>query len=125
MLFNSIPYAIFLSIIFILYWFVFQRNLKLQNAFIVVVSYIFYGWWDWRFLILITATSLFSWFSGVLMRHYFANETKPTKYNKAKIVLVSNLVLNLVILVVFKYFNFFVENIIAAFNSVEIGRAHV
>ena len=120
MLFNSFTFAIFLPIVFLLYWFVFQRNLKLQNFFIVVASYIFYGWWDWRFLILIAATSFFSWGSGMLMRHYFANDTEPTKYNKAKIVLVSNLVLNLVILGVFKYFNFFAENIIAAFNSVGI-----
>ena len=120
MLFNSFTFAIFLPIVFLLYWFVFQRNLKLQNAFIVFASYIFYGWWDWRFLILIAATSFFSWGSGMLMRYYFANDTEPTKYNKAKIVLVSNLVLNLAILGVFKYFNFFAENVIAAFNSVGI-----
>ncbi len=52
MLFNSIEFAIFLPIVFLLYWFVFQKNLKLQNLFIVVVSYIFYGWWDWRFVTL-------------------------------------------------------------------------
>ena len=55
MLFNSIEFAIFLPIVFLLYWFVFNRNLKLQNLFIVVVSYIFYGWWDW-FLFLIAFT---------------------------------------------------------------------
>ena len=57
MLFNSIEFAIFLPIVFLLYWFVFGKNLKLQNLFVVVVSYIFYGWWDWRFLFLIAFTS--------------------------------------------------------------------
>ena len=64
MLFNSIQFAIFLPIVFLFYWFVFDRficrskhQLKLQNAFVVVASYVFYGWWDWRFLLLIAFTS--------------------------------------------------------------------
>lgn len=72
MLFNSIEFAVFLPIVFLLYWFVFNRNLKLQNLFVVAVSYIFYGWWDWRFLILIAFTSLCSWGSGLLIEKYYA-----------------------------------------------------
>ena len=53
MLFNTIDFALFLPIVFLLYWFVFQRNLKWQNLLVVVASYVFYGWWDWRFLFLI------------------------------------------------------------------------
>ncbi|MFU8844553.1 MAG: MBOAT family protein, partial [Bacteroidales bacterium] len=53
MLFNSIDFAIFLPIVFIFYWFVVNRNLKWQNFLIIASSYIFYGWWDWRFLSLI------------------------------------------------------------------------
>mgnify|MGYP001454580894 CR=1 FL=1 len=53
MLFNSLDFAIFLPIVFILYWFVVNRNLRLQNLFIVVASFVFYGWWDWRFLALL------------------------------------------------------------------------
>ena len=53
MLFNSIDFAIFLPIVFILYWFVAKNNLKFQNLLIVLASYVFYGWWDWRFLALI------------------------------------------------------------------------
>ena len=74
MLFNSFEYLIFLPIVFLLYWFVFdyalskcKHQLWLQNAFIVVASYIFYGWWDWRFLILIAITSFCSWGSGLLI----------------------------------------------------------
>ena len=65
MLFNSIEFLIYLPVVFLLYWFVFNRKIKLQNLFIVIVSYLFYGWWDWRFLILIAFTSFCSWLSGV------------------------------------------------------------
>ena len=58
MLFNSLDFAIFLPIVFVLYWFVANRNVKLQNALIVFASYIFYGWWDWRFLSLIVFSTL-------------------------------------------------------------------
>jgi hypothetical protein len=53
MLFNSIDFAVFLSIVFLLYWFVTDKNLKLQNFLLVASSYLFYGWLDWRFLFLI------------------------------------------------------------------------
>ena len=67
MLFNSFEFLVFLPIVFLLYWFVFNRSLKWQNAFVVVASYVFYGWWDWRFLLLIAFTSLCSWASGLLI----------------------------------------------------------
>ncbi|MBO7622432.1 MAG: MBOAT family protein, partial [Bacteroidales bacterium] len=67
MLFNSIEFAVFLPIVFLLYWFVFNKNLKLQNAFVVVASYVFYGWWDWRFLFLIAFTSICSYAAGILI----------------------------------------------------------
>lgn len=101
MLFNSIEFLIFLPVVFLLYWFVFNRNLKLQNLFVVVVSYVFYGWWDWRFLLLIAFTSFCSWGSGILIEKY---RDKP---KKAKTVNVLNIVLNLLILGVFKYYDFF------------------
>ena len=109
MLFNSIEFAIFLPIVFLLYWFVFQKNLKLQNLFIVVVSYVFYGWWDWRFLFLITFTSACSFGAGLLIDKY-----KETPW-KAKTVNVVNIVLNLLILGVFKYYDFFVTSFADAF----------
>lgn len=101
MLFNSIEFAIFLPLVFLLYWFVFNRNLKLQNLFVVVASYVFYGWWDWRFLFLIAFTSLCSWGSGLLIERYKDNLTK------AKTISALNIVLNLLILGVFKYYDFF------------------
>ena len=110
MLFNSIEFAIFLPLVFVLYWFVFNRNLKLQNLFVVVASYVFYGWWDWRFLFLIAFTSLCSWGSGLLIKKY---EDKP---KKAKTVSVLNIVLNLLILGMFKYYDFFVAEFAQLFH---------
>ncbi len=101
MLFNSIEYAVFLPIVFLLYWFVFNRNLKWQNLFIVAVSYLFYGWWDWRFLGLLVFTSLCTYASGLLIEKY-----RDTP-RKAKLFSALNIVVNLLILGVFKYYNFF------------------
>ena len=108
MLFNSIQFAIFLPIVFLLYWFVFDRfiskseqQLRLQNAFVVVASYVFYGWWDWRFLLLIAFTSFCSWGSGLLIG-------KAETRKKAKLWTSLNIVLNLGILALFKYYDFFV-----------------
>lgn len=109
MLFNSLEFAIFLPIAFLLYWFVFNRKVRWQNLFVVVASYIFYGWWDWRFLFLIAFTSFCSWGSGLLIHKY--RET-PT----AKLCHVLNIVLNLAILGVFKYYNFFVSSFSKLFS---------
>ena len=114
MLFNSLEFAIFLPIVFIIYWFVLQKNLKLQNLFIVVVSYIFYGWWDYRFLFLIALTSFCSWLSGVLIEKVRTCSIPPTWFS-AKTILISNIVLNLAILGFFKYYNFFVDSFIDLF----------
>ena len=72
MLFNSLEFAIFLPIVFAVYWLL-QKRLWLQNLFVVIASYVFYGWWDWRFLLLIAFTSLCSWLSGILIAR---NKTK-------------------------------------------------
>ena len=104
MLFNSVEYAVFLPVVFLLHWFVFNRNLRLQNLFIVIVSYIFYGWWDWRFLVLIAFTSFCTYGSGLLIEKY-----RDTP-RKAKVIHVLNIVVNLLILGVFKYYDFFVTS---------------
>lgn len=104
MVFNSLEFAIFLPIVFILYWFCCNRNLRLQNLLIVIVSYVFYGWWNWRFLFLIAFTSICSWGSGILIERYRDN------HRKAKLVSIANIVINLMILGVFKYYNFFVTS---------------
>lgn len=75
MLFNSIQFAIFLPIVFAIYWLL-RNQLKLQNLFVVLASYVFYGWWDWRFLILIALTSFCSWGSGLLIATKDENNTE-------------------------------------------------
>ncbi len=109
MLFNSIEFAIFLPVVFLLYWFVFGRNLKLQNLFVVAASYFFYAWWDWRVLFLIIFTTLCSYGSGILVEKY---QDAP---RKKKAVHVANIVINLLILVVFKYYDFFAQSFANAF----------
>ena len=109
MVFNSIEFAIFLPLVFALYWFVFYKSVKVQNLFIVVVSYIFYGWWDWRFLFLIAFTSLCSWVSGLLIQKYRHHG------KKAKAVSSANIILNLTILGVFKYYDFFATSFAQVF----------
>jgi len=116
MLFNSVIFAFFLPIVFALYWFAFQRNLKLQNLFVVLASYVFYGWWDWRFLLLIVFTSFCSWGCGLLMQQVDNQKSNP--FFGRKFLNIANIVLNLGILGVFKYYNFFVESFISAFASV-------
>jgi D-alanyl-lipoteichoic acid acyltransferase DltB (MBOAT superfamily) len=119
MLFNSIDFALFLPIVFLLYWFVFKHNLRLQNLFIVGASYLFYGWWDWRFLLLMTFTIVCSWISGLLIEKQVeqsANHTEKTIRRRKQAVTAANVVLNLLILGVFKYYNFFVQNFVEAFT---------
>lgn len=111
MLFNSFEFLFFLPIVFLFYWFVFKR-LKWQNLFLVIASYVFYGWWDWRFLILIALTTFFSYISGRLIVQYEGRR----KIQKA--VSGTNIILNLSILGVFKYYNFFAENFAVLFRNI-------
>ena len=116
MLFNSFEYLLFLPIVFLLYWFVFdyaiskcKHQLLLQNLFVVVASYIFYGWWDWRFLILIAITTVLSFLSGIGI------EKAPTQCSK-KAVMIANIVVNLGILGVYKYYDFFAREFAQLFG---------
>ncbi|MFK7921326.1 MAG: MBOAT family protein [Bacteroidia bacterium] len=113
MLFNSIEFAIFLPLTFVLYWFVFQRSLKLQNAFVLAISYLFYGWWDWRFLGLIFISSLADFIIGPKL-------AKAEKISTRKRLLALSLTINLGILGFFKYFNFFIESFVGAFAGVGV-----
>lgn len=160
MLFNSINFLFFLPTVFLLYWFAFQKELKLQkffivtigcifyywwdmrflfliifciginylfgiisaankdelklqNFFILTVSYIFYLWWDLRFLLLIIICSGINYLAGFFLA---ANDNQQ----KRKLILTTACILNLGLLCVFKYFNFFVDNFISAFTSIGI-----
>ena len=109
MLFNSIDFTIFLPIVFILYWFVFNKSIKNQNVLIVLASYVFYGWWDWRFLTLILFSTVVDFTIGKLLY-------KETKTTNRKALLWTSIIINIGLLGFFKYYNFFVENFTDAFT---------
>ena len=111
MLFNSFDFLLFLPIVFLLYWFVFKSR-KIQNLFLVAASYVFYGWWDWRFLFLIAITSICSYASGILLERYEGRRKWQWMVSFA------NITLNLLILGVFKYYNFFMESLEGLFRSI-------
>jgi len=122
MLFNSIDFAIFLPIVFFLYWFVTNKNLKLQNFLIVVASYVFYGWWDWRFLSLIAFSSCVDYFVGIQLN-------KTNLKRRRKLLLLLSVFINLGFLGFFKYYNFFAENFEVAFTffgyAIESSRLNI
>jgi len=109
MLFNSIDFAIFLPVIFILYWFFLNKTLKVQNLLIVASSYLFYGWWDWRFLSLILFSTIVDYGVGLKL------STEKSKFKK-NIYLWMSILVNLGFLGFFKYYNFFLDNFISVFS---------
>lgn len=107
--FNSIDFAIFLPIVFILYWFITTKNLKIQNLLIVAASYVFYGWWDWRFLSLILFSTIVDYTVGLEL-------LKKRDQAKRRILLCTSILVNLGLLGFFKYYNFFLDNFVTAFS---------
>lgn len=105
MIFNSFVFAIFLITLFLLYWFVTNRNHKAQNILLLAASYVFYGWWDWRFLFLLVALSLVNYFIGLLI------DTGEI-ISRRKAWLITGLIINIGVLGFFKYFNFFIDSFI-------------
>jgi alginate O-acetyltransferase complex protein AlgI len=100
MLFNSLNFAIFLPIVFILYWFTTKGNLRLQNILLLVSSYFFYACWDWRFMFLLIFSTLLDYFTGIKIH-------EATTQKKKAFWLWLSIVINLGFLGVFKYYNFF------------------
>jgi alginate O-acetyltransferase complex protein AlgI len=91
MLFNSLDFAIFLPIVFLLYWFTVNNNLKAQNSLLLIASYFFYSWWDWRFLILLVSLSLTNFLIGIWIEKNESNR-------KGKIWLITGLIINIGVL---------------------------
>lgn len=109
MLFNSVDFAIFLSIVFLFYWLIGSKNTKSQNILIVFSSYFFYGWWDWRFLGLIVFSTLVDFVIGILL------EKKNNRHVRKGLLLFS-ICVNIGFLGFFKYYNFFLDNLKDAFS---------
>ncbi len=114
MLFNSIDFGIFLPIVFFVYWFFPFSNVKKQNLFLIISSYVFYGWWNWRFLSLILISSFVDFFIGKKLQN-----TK--KKNDRKFLLFCSIAVNIGFLAFFKYFNFFIESFAQAFTFLGIN----
>ena len=113
MIFNSISFVVFFVIFFIFYWFVFNKNLRLQNLLILIGSYVFYGWWDWRFLSLLIGYSLVNFLLGFYI--YKAKE----HYTK-KFLAFMGVFVGIGLLSYFKYTNFFITSFLTLFSSLNI-----
>ena len=111
MLFNSFEFLCFLPTVFILYWFIFNQNLRLQNLLILISSYLFYGWWDYRFLTLILLSTIVDYVIGL-------NITKHNSEKKQKLLLWCSVLFNLSVLGFFKYYNFFIDSWIDLFGLI-------
>src|SRR6195952_2151851 len=113
MLFNSVSFAIFLPIVFFLYWFVTNKNLKHQNLLLLVSSYFFYACWDYRFLFLLIFSTLLDYYTGIKMAD--ANNQKMKKF-----WLWLSIGINLGFLGIFKYYNFFASSFADALSMAGI-----
>jgi D-alanyl-lipoteichoic acid acyltransferase DltB (MBOAT superfamily) len=102
MLFNSFEFLLFLPTVFILYWFIFKKRTS-QNILLLVASYVFYGWWDWRFLALIFLSTLVDYTIGIQLK-------KTDNQKRRTLLLSSSILFNLGLLGFFKYYNFFIDS---------------
>ena len=114
MLFNSIDYAIFLPIVLALYVVFGRISLRAQNLLLLLASYLFYGWWDWRFLCLLIASSVVDYWVGIGLQ-------TATNEARRRGLLIASLTVNLGTLGFFKYYNFFVTSLIDAFAQLGIS----
>ncbi|MBO9204766.1 MULTISPECIES: MBOAT family O-acyltransferase [Niastella] len=101
MLFNSLPFLVFLPIVFGLYWYVFNKQLRWQNCLLLIASYFFYGWWSWQFMALLALSTFLDYVYGFSV-------ASPNR-KKARLFLWLSVINNLGILAVFKYYNFFAQ----------------
>jgi alginate O-acetyltransferase complex protein AlgI len=114
MLFNSLDFAIFLPIVFFIYWFATKGNLKLQNILLLVSSYFFYACWDWRFLFLLIFSTLLDYYTGIKM-------SDSKNQNSKKFWFWLSISVNLGFLGIFKYYNFFAESFASALDDVGLN----
>ena len=110
MFFNSIPFAVFLPIVFFLYWFVFNKTKSTQNALLIIASYYFYSCWDWRFLFLLVFSTFLDYYTGIQIE-----KAKSEKNRKFWFWL--SISINLGFLGIFKYYNFFAVSFAELLNS--------
>jgi alginate O-acetyltransferase complex protein AlgI len=110
MLFNSFSFFIFLPIVFVLHWFVSKKGVSFQNIILLLASYFFYSFWDWRFSIILVGSTLFNYLFGIQIG-------KEKKEIRQKNLLVFSLIINIGVLCYFKYFNFFIDSFLDIINN--------
>jgi D-alanyl-lipoteichoic acid acyltransferase DltB (MBOAT superfamily) len=113
MLFNSLEFLVFLPVVFFLYWAVFKNTSGSQNLLLLLASYVFYAWWDWRLLFLLIFSTLLVFYAGLIM-------SKAENESKRKWALRFGVVISIGLLCFFKYFNFFIETWIDAWSFLGI-----
>lgn len=113
MFFNSLAFAVFLPIVFFLYWFVFNKTKSTQNALLIVASYYFYSCWDWRFLFLLVFSTFLDYYTGIQIE-------KGKSDRSRKFWFWLSVLTNLGFLGIFKYYNFFAASFSELLNSVGI-----
>tara|TARA_B100001109_G_C18856991_1_gene472171 strand:- start:152 stop:1582 length:1431 start_codon:yes stop_codon:yes gene_type:complete len=122
MIFNSIEFFIFLPLVFMVYWLIPSSQYRKQNVVILLASYVFYGWWDWRFLSLIMLSSALDYGIGIAL-------AKKQDKRQRKYLLALSCLVNIGLLAYFKYYNFFLDSFIDAFrffgNQIEFDRLKV
>lgn len=117
MLFNSLEYLFFLPIVFGIYWML-RKNMRWQNVFLLLASYVFYAYWDYRFLLLLAGLSVAAYGSGMLIERSRKRKVEGGKWKVGpKFWMVANVVLDIGVLAVFKYYNFFVGSFAELFGS--------
>jgi alginate O-acetyltransferase complex protein AlgI len=112
-------FAIFLPIVFLLYWFAFSKNFRFQNVFIILSSLVFYAWWNWMSLLLVGISIIATYLSGLGIRRYQSSDVAEKRKwygNPPWLICLANIVLNLAILCVFKYYDFFIQSFLSAFS---------
>lgn len=110
MAFNSVQYFLFLPVVFLLYWFVFNKKIKIQNLLILIGSYFFYSLWDWRFLVLIVASTIVDYFVGLSIHKNSEDRRTQKRW------LWVSVLFNVSLLGFFKYYNFFADSFLDLFQ---------
>jgi D-alanyl-lipoteichoic acid acyltransferase DltB (MBOAT superfamily) len=111
MFFNSLAFAVFLPIVFFLYWFVFNKTKSTQNALLIIASYYFYSCWDWRFLFLLVFSTFLDYYTGIQIE-------KGKSENSRKFWFWLSIIVNLGFLGIFKYYNFFADSFAGLLTSI-------
>lgn len=110
MFFNSLSFAVFLPIVFLLYWFVFNKTKSTQNAILIIASYYFYSCWDWRFLFLLVFSTFLDYYTGIRIE-------KAKTETARKFWFWLSIIMNLGFLGIFKYYNFFASSFSELLNG--------